>query len=305
MSSCLDFICIDVETANCDRESICQIGLVTVKDSSIVDTWEILVNPEDWFDPWNIDIHGISEEMVQNAPTFPEIFNDLCQRIGDLVVVSHTPFDRTAIHRAIKKYDLGAPLITWLDSARIVRRAWPDRYGRSGYGLKPVAQDLGIDFEHHDALEDARAASEIVLKACAKTGLSINEWLNRVEKPIYRKSSAPSVPDHEVNVEGPLFGETVVFTGTLSIVRKDAQILAAKSGCLVRSSVTNQTTMLVLGIQDRDKLAGYNKSSKHRKAESLISKGQPIQILTEKDFLNIAKEEGVSVHAPYDNGDEP
>ena len=55
MSSCLDFICIDVETANCDRESICQIGLVTVKNSSIVDTWEILVNPEDWFDPWNID----------------------------------------------------------------------------------------------------------------------------------------------------------------------------------------------------------------------------------------------------------
>ena len=45
---------------------------------------------------------------------------------------------------------------------------------------------------------------------------------------------------------------------------------------------------LVVGDQDVQKLAGHNKSSKHRKAEDLILKGQPIRILRESDFLELA-----------------
>ena len=63
---------------------------------------------------------------------------------------------------------------TWLDSAAIARRAWLGRYRRRGWGLAGVAGDLGIAFRHHDALEDARAAGEIVLRACRHTGLDID-----------------------------------------------------------------------------------------------------------------------------------
>ena len=45
--------------------------------------------------------------------------------------------------------------------------------------------------------------------------------------------------------------------------------------------------MLVVGAQDRTKLKGYEKSSKHRKAETLVEKGVDIQILSENDFLEI------------------
>ena len=48
----LTFNSIDVETANADRASICQIGIVRVRDGKIQDQWQTLVNPEDWFDPW-------------------------------------------------------------------------------------------------------------------------------------------------------------------------------------------------------------------------------------------------------------
>ena len=51
------FNAIDVETANADRASICQIGIVHVRDGVVVDRWQTLVNPEDWFDPWNVSIH--------------------------------------------------------------------------------------------------------------------------------------------------------------------------------------------------------------------------------------------------------
>jgi DNA polymerase-3 subunit epsilon len=52
--------------------------------------------------------------------------------------------------------------------------------------------------------------------------------------------------------------------------------------------------MLVVGIQDNTKLAGYEKSSKHRKAEELIESGINIRILSEKDFVEICNLMGQS-----------
>jgi len=51
--------------------------------------------------------------------------------------------------------------------------------------------------------------------------------------------------------------------------------------------VTKNTTLLVVGDQDISKLAGKNKSSKHLKAEQLISKGQLIRIIKESDFKKL------------------
>lgn len=88
-------------------------------------------------------------------------------------------------------------------------------------------------------------------------------------------------------MEGALYGETIVFTGALSIPRREAADMAAKAGCDVTNSVTKKVTMLVIGTQDKDKLGGYEKSSKHRKAETMIEKGLDIQILSEVDFSEL------------------
>ena len=279
----LNFDAIDVETANADRSTICQIGIVRVRDGQVCDRWASLVDPEDWFDAGNIAIHGISEEDVEGAPTLPTLDGELHARLGGSVVVSHTSFDRVAIERAMEKYRLSQPPITWLDSAKVVRRAWPDRYSHRGYGLASVANDLGIAFRHHDALEDATAAAEIVIRASKETGLDISDWLQRTAKPITPKQSK-RIQIGDPNPDGHLSGETVVFTGSLSVTRQQATDLAIESGCKVRGSVTNRTTILVVGLQDKERLNGYTKSSKHRKAESLVSKGAGIQILSEADF---------------------
>jgi DNA polymerase-3 subunit epsilon len=60
--------------------------------------------------------------------------------------------------------------------------------------------------------------------------------------------------------------------------------MAASAGCDVVGSVGKTVTLLVVGDQDIRKLAGQQKSSKHRKAEEFIGKGQSIRILTERDF---------------------
>lgn len=85
--------------------------------------------------------------------------------------------------------------------------------------------------------------------------------------------------------DGALFGEAIVFTGALLLPRRDAADRAAEAGADVLSGVTKATTMLVVGDQDIAKLNGREKSSKHLKAEKLISAGQNIRIIGETDFM--------------------
>ena len=287
----VSFNAIDVETANVNYASICQVGFVRVENRKIAEQFVTLVDPEDWFDPWSVSIHGITEQDVEGQPTLPLVMEYLRSRLGGSVLVCHTAFDRVAFNRAATRYDVEPLKVTWLDSAQIVRRAWPEKYARRGYGLGNVADDLGIDFIHHNALEDARAAAEIVIQACDITGRTINQWLDRVQRGIYprqRKKSGSSPPvKREGNPEGVLYGETVVFTGRLGMVRREAADVAASVGCNVGANVTKETTLLVVGIQNMSRLAGYEKSSKHRKAEHLIGKGVDLRIISEDDFLEL------------------
>jgi DNA polymerase-3 subunit epsilon len=281
----MGFIAIDVETANPDYASICQIGLAKFHGGELNDSWQSLVNPEDYFDFINISIHGIDETMVKDSPKFYELYDFLKNSLSGKTVISHMPFDRVALKQVAKKYKLDEIDCLWLDSARVVRRAWPDKFAWKGYGLSNVAEQLGIKFRHHDALEDARAAGEIMLEAMTDTGLNLEQWKKRVKQPIMGLESISRA--REGNPDGPLFGEVVVFTGALTIPRREAADMAAAAGCDVSSHLKKITTFLIVGNQDIRRLAGHKKSSKHRKTEEMISKGQKIKILTEDDFREL------------------
>ena len=274
----IDFAAVDVETANADLSSLCQVGIVTFENGSLKEKWETLVNPEDEFDGVNISIHGITEENVKDSPTWPGAYENIRARLAGRIVAAHTHFDASALAQAAAKYKLPPIECIWLDTAKVARRAWPE-FSQSGYGLKHVAKGLGISFEHHDAAEDARAAGEILLRAIQDTGISLNDWLKLVKQPIGAISTVMGG-----DPEGALHGEVIVFTGALAITRAEAARLAASAGCDVSPGVNSKTTLLVVGDQDIRALAGHEKSNKHRKAEDLISKGQSIRILRETDF---------------------
>ena len=286
------FNVVDVETANADRSSICQIGLVKVINGNIHDMWKTKVNPETWFDPTNVRIHRIRQEDVAGAPIYPDVHPKLCDLVHGSVLLGYSSFDRVSLRRASEKYDLGDLKVTWLDCTRVVRRAWPDRYGKKGWALKRVAADLGIRFGHHDAGEDAAAAAKVMLAAIEATGCDLECWLQRVEMPIGREKRSLSRSEAKDirrvgNPDGPFFGETVVFTGALSMPRREVATLAAENGFSVGKSVTRKTTVLVVGILPIGRAKGYSKSINHRKAESLINSGQEIKILSEQDFMTL------------------
>lgn len=281
----MNFVAIDVETANPDMTSICQIGLARYQHGLLFEEWKTYVDPEDYFDMINISIHGIDESTVKGAPKLNDLTDQLYGFLDGKIAVCHTHFDRVAIHQAFAKHNKRNPSCTWLDSARVARRTWKELAWR-GYGLHNVCRILGYEFKHHDALEDAKAAAHVLLAAIDESNLSIEEWLQRVEKSIDIEKSYAAIK-REGNPEGPLYGEVIVFTGSLLISRGEASDLAAKIGCKVDLGVTKKTTLLVVGDQDIKKLAGHEKSSKHRKAEGLISDGQNIRILRETDFIQL------------------
>ena len=175
------FVSIDVETANNDAASICQIGMVRFENGKIVEKYNKLINPDCQFLPMNISIHGIDSKKVKNAPRFFEIYDEINYWLSSSVITSHSFFDRNAIFRSIERDLLLPPNPIWIDATTIIRRTWA-QYSKRGYGLSNLSRDFEIEFMHHDACEDARVSGEILCRAIIDSGKSIDDWV-QILKP--------------------------------------------------------------------------------------------------------------------------
>ncbi|MGR3712893.1 MAG: 3'-5' exonuclease [Shimia sp.] len=161
------FIALDAETACGDSASICQIGIACVAVDNTIQTWSTYVDPLMPFAPFNIELHGIGPNTVRNAPSFAQIWPQMMPLLLRHHMVQHSRFDEKAIDAACRANNMPSPRLTWHNSVSIARQAWPELKGNGGHGLANLKQVLGLDFHHHDAGEDARAAALVVLHAQA------------------------------------------------------------------------------------------------------------------------------------------
>ena len=168
------FIAIDVETASSRPGSICQIGLACVRHDHQIEGFSMLVNPQGSFDAFNTRLHGIGPEHVENAPGFGEAMLLLLPLLSRHILIQHSDFDRRAFHGGCDILGLPHPPWQWLNSVTIARKAWPEFSGNGGHGLGHLKQALSLDFTHHDAGEDARAAALVVLAAEARLGATFD-----------------------------------------------------------------------------------------------------------------------------------
>ena len=171
------FIAFDVETANRNAHSICQVGLACVDDWGQIDTFSLLVDPDEPFSAFNTDLHGIDAAAVSGHPQFPAVIAAIAPLMAQQPIVQHSSFDQRAVAAACGWHGLDVPALQWVDSVTIARRAWPEFKGNGGHGLGHLKTALSLEFQHHDAGEDARAAAQVVLCAEAKTGRSFVEIL--------------------------------------------------------------------------------------------------------------------------------
>lgn len=188
-SSTMRFVAIDFETANNKPDSACQLAAVHVVDGRIVDERSWLIRPPSmYFSARNISIHGIRPADVKNSPTMSGVWSELSPLIDGEVIIAHNArFDVGVLVNSLAACDVHCPDFEFNCTRSLSRNTWP---GRSGYGLKPLGNWLGISFKHHDALEDARCCALIALaaaKACDQSDLTDMESALGIRRGNYRQ----------------------------------------------------------------------------------------------------------------------
>lgn len=104
----MDYTVFDVETANERRDSICAIGIIRYENNKTVYEKEILINPETEFNYFNVKVHGITAADVEDAPTFPKIWDEIKMYFDQTILVAHNAksMDLCALYRTLERYDL-------------------------------------------------------------------------------------------------------------------------------------------------------------------------------------------------------
>ncbi|WP_206912068.1 DNA polymerase III subunit epsilon [Enterococcus sp. DIV0840] len=304
------FIALDVETANDNRHSICSIGLVKFENGLITNEFYSLINPEEKFDSFNTNIHGIDYDLVKESPSYEILRPNLIEFIGDSPIVCHfAQFDTGAIRDANAKYDLENFEFNYLCTYQLSRALLT----RLSYKLKNLAKEFNISFQHHDALEDARACGLLLLElAKLNSSMTTEELLEHANYKYlgkvthsdfsgFRKKANSSsknltlslteADSSTFNQDHEFYQKNIVFTGTLiSMNRRDAMQLVKNIGGTPQNGVNQQTNFLVMGEQDLSKVDSSGKSSKIKKAEGMLAKGLDVQLLGENDFLKLMNE---------------
>lgn len=319
------FTAIDFETANGFRGSPCAVGLTKVRDGRVIEEASWLMRPpegHDQFDSRNIAIHGITSEMVEDAPRFCDLFAEIGGFIGADVLVAHNAaFDLGVIRSALEVSSLAGPGWDYACTVVLSRRS----YSLPSYSLPFVAEAAGVPLlNHHDAVEDARACAGILIDTARLCDAqTVEDVLGRHSLPLSRADAyEPGIHDlskatrtvlersfsssgasgssgwpeegenphanAQADPRHPLYGQTVVFTGNLGMPRPQAKERAARLGAQPASSVTRRTTVLVVGDGFvASDLRNGRVTGKARRVLDLHERGQAIEVLSEAEFLQM------------------
>ena len=303
-----DFVAIDFETANEKRDSACAIGLALVVDGKIVETKSCLIRPHEMrFAGWNVKIHGITEEDVEDAPTLADIWPGVLEILdGRLVVAHNASFDISVLRHSLHANHVPFPRLDYLCSYRLAQVVWPQLLS---HNLAFLAAHHGIELEHHNAESDAKASAELILKAgevhatscpleiatCFEVTLGElypdGEWIpsSSLTHRGSRNAFEFELPEGLDTTSHLLHQKNVVITGKLGFCTKEEAFnVIILLGGTPKASVSKKTDILITGTQDLRLLAaGQTESSKLRKAKELREAGLSIELITSKDFFEM------------------
>lgn len=291
----ISFTAIDFETANNFRASACAVGMTKVRAGVVVEQVSWLMKPlpgYDDFHPVNVGIHGITAAQVRNMPDWRRIHGPMMDFIGSDALVGHNvSFEKSVISKANEACGLPAPAADFHCTLQLART----HLELGHYTLSDVVGALELPaFNHHDAGDDARASALIAIEL-AKRNVASNLaalW------PATAKSTLPNYysagytrkladlpqANMQANPYGPLYGQTIVFSGDLaSMPRAEAQDAAAAKGATIANGTTKKVTMVV----SADGAAVARPSAKIKRAQELAAAGQEIMVIYEVQFLRL------------------
>ena len=163
-----EFIVFDIETTGLSNRSdkITEIGAVLVKNGEILDTFNRLVNPGMPIPAEIVELTGISDDMVKDAPDISTVLPEFFEFTGDRLLIAHNAdFDTGFIRVAAD--ELGLPFNnSYLDTVAMSRFVNPE-LKRHKLNLLADYFNLG-GFNHHRASDDAEMLAAVFYKMTDK-----------------------------------------------------------------------------------------------------------------------------------------
>lgn len=267
---------VDVETTGLARDDRIVSAAVYRLDAQgdVEDHWYTLVNPER--DPGPVWIHGLTSEVLADAPLFPQIAEEFSGRLEGRVLVAHNAvFDWSMIAREYARAQLTAPVLQRLCTIALSKELG---LPLPNHKLASLAAHFGVEQRHaHHALDDARVLAEAFrpsLHTAAGDGVRLpllecrplTEWQDSPATPqIGRQSSyrpggwrpnrkRPACPypnPGRYEADKPLKqGMRVAFSGDTSVERELLEDRAVEAGLHVATSVSRLTSLLVTNDPD-------------------------------------------------------
>ncbi len=277
---------IDFENANWSRESACSAAMALVRDGRVVDRFSTFVKPPGvgGFHPFNTSIHGITEDVVADAPEWPEALALMLEFAGGRPLVAHNAgFDMSVIRHACTATRVPWPELRWACTLMIARRTWE----LLAYRLPHVAEAAGVDMGAGDTQAHADTAAGILLAAMRLHGVDTVDDLHDTLRLRTGHQTATTWTGTRPTRRGLFYGLNVCLTGTLTTMpRIEAHYRLAEAGAQPVPAVTPRTDVLVVGTPEPDLFVpGRVESGEQREARELLDRGHRIEVIDEVDFL--------------------
>lgn len=152
---------VDIETTGSKYpgNNIIDLGILIHDGKQVVETWQSLFKPEVPIPPFVVELTGISEEMVAEAPLFKQKAAEIHELLRGTTFVAHdVNFDYLFVRHELKEagFDIELPKICTLKNSR---KFLP---GHPSYSLGKLCKELGIEVsDRHRALGDATATAAL------------------------------------------------------------------------------------------------------------------------------------------------
>ena len=175
-------IAIDTETSGQYpiQDDLCELAAVKSVAGQVVDTYQVLVKPREKMSDFIIGIHGITNEMVKDAPPIHEVLPDFIKFIEDGVIVGHhSPFDLGFLVYDMEKLKIPIPSQPAMCSSLISRNSI---VGPPNHKLQTLVKYLDLDGgQAHRALDDASACLQLLFKCFEKKKVATFEDAFRLQ----------------------------------------------------------------------------------------------------------------------------
>jgi len=149
-------IVLDTETTGLDytKEKMVEFAGVRLENGKIKDEFQTLINPQQHIRKSSIAIHGITQEMVQDAPTEKEVMPKILEFIGDYPIVAHNCiFDYCYLNEASIRTTGKGIENERIDSQAMFKEIYPEL---ESHGLDTLTKKFNVELvNHHRAMADA------------------------------------------------------------------------------------------------------------------------------------------------------